>query len=151
MKAFKHIHHASHTPAFATIVASSSSLAYVAYYLFYYPPAIEGVAATTLGSNSFIPSTSTEYPLGDQWALYGASALLVALIVPYTKAAMRTVQNSLLAAADSVETTEQSGAGLSVVDSKRVVGDLEEWQRRSAARVGLAGAAAIIAIVGLVA
>jgi hypothetical protein len=64
---------------------------------------------------------------------------------------MRTVQRSLLAAADGVETTEKTKMGVSVVEGKRVMEDLEEWQRRSTVRVGLVGAAAAIAIVGLVA
>ncbi|RPA93574.1 hypothetical protein L873DRAFT_1650031, partial [Choiromyces venosus 120613-1] len=141
VKAFKHIHHASHTPALATIIVSSSSFAYVAYYLFYYPPTQAGVATTTFTSSSFFPSTSVDYPLGDEWALYGASALLVALVVPYTKILMTTVQKSLLGAAESVERTERRKLGVSVVEEKKVKEDFEEWKWRSMIRVGLTSAA----------
>lgn len=151
MKAFKHIHHASHTLTLATIIASSSSFAYAAYYLFYYPPKHAGVATTTFASGSFFPSTSVDYPLGDEWALYGASALLVALVVPYTKSFMNAVQKSLLGAAESVETTERRKLGVNVVEEKKVREDFEEWKWRSMIRAGLTGAATAIAVVGLVA
>jgi len=150
VKTFKRIHGASRTPALATIIASSSSFVYTAYYLFYYPPKHAGVATTTFASDSFFPSTSVDHPLGGEWALYGASALLVALVVPYTKSFMNTVQKSLLGAAESVETNERRKLA-TVVDEKKIREDLEEWKRRSMIRAGLAGAATVIAIVGLVA
>ena len=63
---------------------------------------------------------------------------------------MNTVQKSLLGAAESVETNERRKLA-TVVDEKKIREDLEEWKRRSMIRAGLAGAATVIAIVGLVA
>jgi len=96
---------------------------YATYYLFYYPSKHAGVATITFSSGSFFLSTLVDSLLGEELALYRASALLVGLVVPYTKSFMNTIQKSLLGVAESVKTTERRKLGVSVVEEKRVMED----------------------------
>lgn len=79
--------------------------------------------------------------------MYGASTLLLAIIIPYSKLVLKKVQKNLAAAAGSVEQSEKRKLTLSVVDDGRMKRDLQEWGSKSIFRAGLAGAATVIAVV----
>lgn len=81
--------------------------------------------------------------------MYGASALLLTIVVPYTKVVLKNAQQSLLAAAESVDQSEKRKLDVKVVEDGKVKNDLEEWGRKSTVRAGIAGAATIIAMVAL--
>ncbi|KAH0610967.1 uncharacterized protein H6S33_011394 [Morchella sextelata] len=148
VKSFKKIKETTDRPMLYTLLASTSSFAYVSYYLYSNPPDVS-VAKTTFSSSSFIPSTTTEYPVGYEWAMYGASTVLLAIVIPYSQIILKKAKSSLLAAAKSVEESEKRKMGVQVVDDGKVKKDLEEWSSRSTFRAGLAGAATVIAVFAL--
>lgn len=81
--------------------------------------------------------------------MYGASTLLLAIIIPYSKLVLKKAQKNLMAAAESVEQSEKRKLTLSVVDDGKMKRDLQDWGSKSTFRAGLAGAATIIAVVAL--
>lgn len=148
-KSFNKVKTKTDRPILYTLLLSSSSLAYVSCYLYNNPPTDQGVSTTTFSSRSFLPSTSTEYPHSYGWAMYGASTLLLAIIVPYSKFMLKKAQQNLAAAAESVEQSEKRKLVVSVVEDREMKRDLQDWGSKSAFRAGLAGAATIIAVVAL--
>lgn len=149
VKSFKKIKTKTDRPVLYTLLVSTSSLAYVSYYLYYNPPTDQGVSVTTFSSRSFLPSATTEYPSGYEWAMYGFSTMLLTIVIPYSKLILKKSQQSLMAAAESVEQSEKRKLNVNVVDDGKVKSDLEEWRSKSVIRAGLAGAAAIISVVAL--
>lgn len=81
--------------------------------------------------------------------MYGASTVLLAIVIPYSQIILKKAKSSLLAAAESVEQNEKRKMGVQVVDDRKVKRDLEEWSSRSTFRAGLAGAATVIAVFAL--
>lgn len=81
--------------------------------------------------------------------MYGASTLLLAVIVPYTKFMLKKTQKNLAAAAESVEQSEKRKFGINVADDGKVKKDLQDWESKSTFRAGLAGAATLIAVIAL--
>lgn len=148
-KSFNKVKTKTDRPILYTLLLSSSSLAYVSCYLYNNPPTDQGVSTTTFSSRSFLPSTSTEHPHGYGWAMYGASTLLLAIIVPYSKFMLKKPQQNLAAAAESVEQSEKRKLVVSVVEDGEMKRDLQEWGSKSAFRAGLAGAATIIGVIAL--
>lgn len=148
VKSFKKIKETTDRPMLYTLLTSTSSFAYVAYFLYSNPPDVS-VAKTTFSSSSFIPSTTTEYPPGYEWVMYSASTALLAIIIPYSQIILKKAKSSLLAAAESVEQSEKRKMGVRVVDDAKVKKDLEQWSSRSTLRAGLAGAATVIAVFAL--
>lgn len=149
VKGFNKVKTKTDRPILYTLLLSSSSLAYVSCYLYNNPPTDQGVSTTTFSSHSFLPSTTTEHPAGYGWAMYGASTLLLAIIIPYSKLVLKKTQKNLTAAAESVEQSEKRKLALSVVDDGKMKRDLQDWGSKSTFRAGLAGAATIIAVVAL--
>lgn len=149
VKSFNKIQTKTDRVVLYTLLVSSSSLAYVSCYLYKNPPEDQGVSTTTFSSRSFLPSTTTEHPIGYGWAMYGVSTLLLVIIVPYSKLILKKAQQSLTAAAESVEQTEKREFAVNIVDDAKVKRDLQEWGSKSTFRAGLAGAATIIAAIAL--
>lgn len=81
--------------------------------------------------------------------MYGASTLLLAVIIPYSRFMLKKTQQSLAAAAESVEQSEKRKLGTNVVDDGKVKRDLHDWKSKSTFRAGLAGAATFVAVIAL--
>lgn len=148
-KSFNKVKAKTDRPILYTLLISSSSLAYVSCYLYNNPPTDQGMTTTTFSSRSFLPSTTTEHPYNYGWAMYGASTLFLAIIVPYSKFMLKKAQKNLAAAAESVEQGEKRKLAVSVVEDGEMKRDLQDWGSKSTFRAGLAGAATIIAVIAL--